>query len=86
MDDIGNVTVVDVTRGIGVFVAALTPQPDAVFNNMHGKSTEELVFMEINTQPGCTPESIGPSQVVYKGMSFSGLCKHLIETASVKNK
>ena len=47
---------------------------------------EGLVFMEINTQPGCTPESIGPSQVVYNGMSFGALCSHLVETAFVKNK
>ncbi len=45
-----------------------------------------LVFLEINTQPGFTPESIGPSQVVYNGMSFVDLCAHLVETASVKNK
>lgn len=45
-----------------------------------------LVFLEINTQPGFTPESIGPSQVVYNGMSFIDLCAHLVETASVKNK
>jgi D-alanine-D-alanine ligase len=47
---------------------------------------EGLVFMEINTQPGCTAESIGPSQVVYNGMSFPDLCAHLVETATVKNK
>ena len=47
---------------------------------------EGLVFMEINTQPGCTPESIGPSQVVYNGMSFPDLCAHLVQTATVKNK
>jgi D-alanine-D-alanine ligase len=45
-----------------------------------------LVFLEINTQPGFTPESIGPSQVVYNGMSFVDLCAHLVETATVKNK
>jgi D-alanine-D-alanine ligase len=45
-----------------------------------------LVFLEINTQPGFTPESIGPSQVVYNGTSFVDLCAHLVETASVKNK
>lgn len=45
-----------------------------------------LVFLEINTQPGFTPESIGPSQVVYNGMSFVDLCAHLVETACVKNK
>lgn len=45
-----------------------------------------LVLLEINTQPGFTPESIGPSQVVYNGTSFVDLCAHLVETASVKNK
>jgi len=45
-----------------------------------------LVFLEINTQPGFTPESIGPSQVVYNGTSFPDLCAHLVETACVKDK
>lgn len=40
-----------------------------------------LYFLEINTQPGLTPESIGPSQVVYNGMSFVDLCRHLVDTA-----
>lgn len=40
-----------------------------------------LCFLEINTQPGCTPQSIGPSQVIYNGMSFPALCAHLVETA-----
>jgi D-alanine-D-alanine ligase len=40
-----------------------------------------LYFLEINTQPGLTAESIGPSQVIKNGMSFSGLCAHLVETA-----
>lgn len=47
---------------------------------------EGLVFLEINTQPGFTSESIGPSQVIYNGMSFVDLCAHLVETATVKNK
>ena len=42
---------------------------------------EGLVFLEINTQPGLTPESIGPSQVIRNGMSFVQLCSHLVETA-----
>jgi len=45
-----------------------------------------LVFLEINTQPGCTPESIGPSQIVCNGMSFPDLCMHLVETARLKHK
>ncbi|MCB9979337.1 MAG: D-alanine--D-alanine ligase [Rhodospirillales bacterium] len=40
-----------------------------------------LYFLEINTQPGFTPESIGPSQVIRNGMSFVQLCAHLVETA-----
>lgn len=46
------------------------------------KGVQGLCFLEINTQPGCTPESIGPSQVVYNGMSFTALCAHLVETAA----
>lgn len=44
-----------------------------------------LCFLEINTQPGCTPQSIGPSQVVYNGLSFGALCAHLVETASCQD-
>lgn len=40
-----------------------------------------LYFLEINTQPGLTAESIGPSQVIHNGMSFIELCAHLVETA-----
>ena len=40
-----------------------------------------LYFLEINTQPGLTPGSIGPAQATYNGYSFPGLCAHLIESA-----
>ncbi len=40
-----------------------------------------LCFLEINTQPGLTSESIGPSQVIRNGKSFVELVKHLVETA-----
>lgn len=43
--------------------------------------SQGLFLLEINTQPGLTPESIGPSQVVFNGMSFTALCEHLIKTA-----
>jgi len=43
--------------------------------------SEGLYFLEINTQPGFTAESIGPSQVVYNGTSYNDLCAHLVETA-----
>ncbi len=42
---------------------------------------EGLYFLEINTQPGLTAGSIGPSQVIHNGMSFVELCSHLVETA-----
>lgn len=45
------------------------------------KGLDGLCFLEINTQPGLTAESIGPSQCVYNGMSFVQLCSHLVETA-----
>lgn len=45
------------------------------------KGAAGLYFLEINTQPGLTAESIGPSQVIYNGMSFVELCSHLVETA-----
>lgn len=40
-----------------------------------------LCFLEINTQPGCTAESIGPSQVIRNGKTFAELCAHLVENA-----
>lgn len=42
---------------------------------------DRLSFLEMNTQPGLTAQSIGPSQVIANGRSFSQLCAHLIETA-----
>jgi len=45
------------------------------------KGLDGLSFLEINSQPGLTAESIGPSQCVYNGMSFVQLCSHLVETA-----
>lgn len=45
------------------------------------EGAEGLYFLEINTQPGLTPQSIAPAQVIYNGMNFSKLCAHLVETA-----
>ena len=42
---------------------------------------DRLCFLEINTQPGLTAESIAPSQIIAAGMSFADLCAHLVETA-----
>lgn len=49
------------------------------------KGNDGIFFLEINTQPGMTPESIGPSQVIRNGKSFSDLCAHLVETALCRN-
>ena len=53
--------------------------------NDQSAETQGLYFLEINTQPGLTPESIGPSQVIYNGTSFPELCAHLVETAQCQS-
>lgn len=45
------------------------------------RGADGLCFLEINTQPGLTAGSIGPSQVIRNGKSFVELCSHLVETA-----
>ena len=45
------------------------------------RGVDGLYLLELNTQPGLTAESIGPSQVIYNGSSFAELCSHLIEEA-----
>lgn len=55
---------------------------DFRFNPEEGENG--LYFLEINTQPGFTAESIGPSQAIYRGRSFTELCAHLVETARLK--
>ncbi len=45
------------------------------------QGADGLYFLEINNPPGMTAESIGPSQCVHNGMSFSALCAHMVETA-----
>jgi D-alanine-D-alanine ligase len=44
-----------------------------------------LCFLEINTQPGCTAGSIGPSQVIRNGKTFVELISHLVETATCQS-
>ena len=57
---------------------------DFRYNDKQGK--DGLYLLEINTQPGLTAESIGPSQVIYNGSSFVELCAHLIEDALCYDK
>ncbi len=43
----------------------------------------EVYFLEVNTLPGLTPESLYPKAVNAVGMTFDQLTEHLIETAGV---
>lgn len=54
---------------------------DYVYDDRIDEPAHSIYFLEINTQPGLTSVSIGPSQVIHHGMSFTDLCKHLVETA-----
>jgi D-alanine-D-alanine ligase len=44
---------------------------------------DELVFLEINTQPGMTPTSLVPELGQHAGMSFADLLTWLVEDASL---
>ncbi len=41
-----------------------------------------LIALEINTQPGMTPTSLIPEQAAHTGMSFEKLCRWIVEDAS----
>ena len=41
----------------------------------------ELWLLEVNTMPGFTPTSLLPKAAQARGMSFEGLCEHLIQLA-----
>lgn len=45
-----------------------------------------LVMLELNTQPGMTPTSLVPEQCQHVGMSFSKLCRWIVEDASWPRK
>jgi D-alanine-D-alanine ligase len=46
-------------------------------------ATDELVFLEINTQPGMTPTSLIPELAAHAGMPFGKLLAWLVEDASL---
>jgi D-alanine-D-alanine ligase len=46
-------------------------------------ATGDLVFLEINTQPGMTPTSLVPELAEHMGLSFGKLLRWLVEDASV---
>lgn len=41
-----------------------------------------LIILEVNTQPGMTPTSLVPEQAQHCGISFSDLCRWIVEDAS----
>jgi len=43
---------------------------------------DELVLLEVNTQPGMTPTSLFPEQAAYVGMSYQDLVRWMVEDAS----
>lgn len=45
-------------------------------------ATEQVYFLEINTQPGMTATSLTPEQAAHCGISFPDLCGWIIEDAS----
>lgn len=47
------------------------------------EATGELVFLEINTQPGMTPTSLVPELGQHKGLTFGQLVAWLVDDASI---
>lgn len=45
--------------------------------------TDELAFLEINTQPGMTPTSLVPELAQHMGLSFGALTSWLVSDASI---
>ena len=43
---------------------------------------DELVLLEVNTQPGMTPTSLVPEQAAHLGMGYDDLVKWIVEDAS----
>jgi D-alanine-D-alanine ligase len=44
--------------------------------------TDELVLLEVNTQPGMTPVSLVPEMASANGVSFAALVEWILEDAS----
>jgi D-alanine-D-alanine ligase len=55
---------------------------DFRFDNREDGSSE-LFCLEVNTQPGMTETSLVPELAAYRGMSFGGLVKWIVEDASL---
>ena len=51
-------------------------------NAVRADIVNKMVMLEVNTQPGMTPTSLAPEQAGYVGLSFSALCRWMVEDAS----
>ena len=49
-----------------------------------GGGTGELVWLEVNTQPGMTPTSLAPEQALHAGHTFEELVTWMVEDASCR--
>jgi D-alanine-D-alanine ligase len=45
---------------------------------------DEMVLLEVNTQPGMTPTSLAPEQAQLRGMSYRDLVRWMVEDASLR--
>lgn len=43
---------------------------------------DDLVLLEVNTQPGMTPTSLVPEQAAHLGLTYEDLCRWIVEDAS----
>ena len=50
----------------------------------YDEERDQLVFLEVNTQPGMTPTSLAPEQAAYVGMSYQDLVRWMVEDASCR--
>ena len=48
----------------------------------YDEAGNEIILLEVNTQPGMTPTSLVPEQAAFKGIGFSKLVRWILEDAS----
>ena len=48
----------------------------------HDPERDELIWLELNTQPGMTPTSLSPEHAALAGLSFGRFCGWMVEDAS----
>jgi D-alanine-D-alanine ligase len=56
---------------------------DFRYNDTEGEPGR-LVLLEVNTQPGLTPNSLLPEQAAYRGITFPALCAWMVEEAQCR--